>query len=61
MVNELGLSLKHGHFWGMDEWVVDGKEVPLDFPLGFARADIFARWQWKSPEKISSMSLEHTP
>lgn len=28
---------------------------------GFARADIFARWQWKSPEKISSMSLEHTP
>ncbi len=20
LVNELGLSLKHAHFWGMDEW-----------------------------------------
>ena len=39
MVNELGISLKHCHFWGMDEWVVDGKEVAADFPLGFARAD----------------------
>src|SRR5512138_1964028 len=27
IVNELGLSLKHAHFWGMDEWVIDGKEV----------------------------------
>ena len=39
LVNELGLSLKHCHFWGMDEWVVHGKEASLDFPLGFARAD----------------------
>ena len=35
MVNELNISLKNCHFWGMDEWVVDGKEVPDDFPLGF--------------------------
>jgi glucosamine-6-phosphate deaminase len=40
LVNELGLSLRHAHFWGMDEWVVAGKEVPLDFPLGFARTDM---------------------
>lgn len=39
LVNELNLSLRHCHFWGMDEWVVDGREVGLDFPLGFARAD----------------------
>lgn len=39
MVNELGISLKHCHFWGMDEWVVDGKEVSRDFPLSFALAD----------------------
>ena len=27
LVNELGLSLKHAHFWGMDEWVGgDGRE-----------------------------------
>lgn len=40
IVNEIGLSLKDCHFWGMDEWVVDGKEVGLDFPLGFAKADM---------------------
>jgi len=40
LVDELGLSLRHAHFWGMDEWVVDGHEVSLDFPLGFARTDM---------------------
>ncbi len=40
LVNELDISLKHCHFWGMDEWVVDGKEVPFDFPLSFAKADM---------------------
>ena len=39
LVNELGLDLSHAHFWGMDEWVEDGREVGLDHPLGFARAD----------------------
>jgi glucosamine-6-phosphate deaminase len=40
LVNELELDLRHAHFWGMDEWVVDGKEVSVDHPLGFARADM---------------------
>jgi len=40
LVNELELDLRHAHFWGMDEWVVDGREVGLDHPLGFARADM---------------------
>lgn len=40
LVNELNISLKNCHFWGMDEWVVDGKEVSMDFPLGFAKADM---------------------
>ncbi len=39
LVNALGLSLKHAHFWGMDEWVLDGREVPETHPLSFARAD----------------------
>lgn len=39
LVNELGLDLRHCHFWGMDEWVLDGREVPEDFPLSFARTD----------------------
>lgn len=40
LVNELEIDLKHAHFWGMDEWAVDGREVPFDFPLGFAKADM---------------------
>lgn len=40
LVNELELDLRHAHFWGMDEWLVDGKEAPESFPLSFARADM---------------------
>jgi len=40
LVNELDLNLRHAHFWGMDEWVVDGKEAPPSHPLSFARADM---------------------
>jgi glucosamine-6-phosphate deaminase len=39
MVNELRLPLEHAHFWGMDEWVIDGKEVAPTHPLSFERAD----------------------
>src|SRR5690349_19536827 len=39
LVNELGLSVKSAHFWGMDEWFLDGKEVPPTHPLSFERAD----------------------
>lgn len=40
LVNELGIDLRYAHFWGMDEWVVEGKEASLDFSLSFARADM---------------------
>jgi len=39
LVNELGLNLKHAHFWGMDEWYANGAEVPVTHPLSFERAD----------------------
>jgi glucosamine-6-phosphate deaminase len=39
IVNELGLSLKSAHFWGMDEWFIDGREVSPDHPLSFEKAD----------------------
>ncbi|MBN2132155.1 MAG: hypothetical protein JW741_21830 [Sedimentisphaerales bacterium] len=39
LVNELGLNLAHAHFWGMDEWVMDGTEVDETHALSFARAD----------------------
>src|SRR5262245_16378048 len=28
LVNSLKLNVKSAHFWGMDEWYADGKEVP---------------------------------
>ena len=40
LVNELELDLSNAHFWGMDEWYMNGNEVPPSHPLSFARADI---------------------
>ncbi|MDA7533325.1 glucosamine-6-phosphate isomerase [Verrucomicrobia bacterium] len=39
LVNDLGIDIRSGHFWGMDEWCVDGKEVDITHPLSFERAD----------------------
>lgn len=39
LVNSLGINLGSSHFWGMDEWYDDGKEVPVEHPLSFERAD----------------------
>lgn len=39
LVNELELDLRYAHFWAMDEWVLDGKEVPITHPLSFEKAD----------------------
>lgn len=39
IVNELEIDLSNAHFWGMDEWVVDGKEISTDSPISFERAD----------------------
>ena len=39
LVNELNLSINSAHFWGMDEWFLDGKEVSVTHLLSFERAD----------------------
>ncbi len=39
LVNELKLDLSNAHFWGMDEWVVDGKEISPKNPISFEKAD----------------------
>jgi len=39
LANELELDLQNAHFWGMDEWYMDGKEVDENHPLSFAKAD----------------------
>ncbi|MEW6752088.1 MAG: glucosamine-6-phosphate isomerase [Candidatus Latescibacterota bacterium] len=61
LVNELDLSLRHCHFWGMDEWVVDGKEVSLDFPLGFARTDMELCFGRIRPELAMPAANLHFP
>ena len=39
VINDLQIDVRDGHFWAMDEWYLDGKEMPPDNPLSFARAD----------------------
>jgi glucosamine-6-phosphate deaminase len=40
IVNDLGIDVRNGHFWAMDEWYADGREVAVTHPLSFARADL---------------------
>lgn len=39
IVNELNINLSNAHFWGMDEWVVNGREMDASHPLSFEKAD----------------------
>jgi len=39
IVNAIGLDLRNAHFWGMDEWVENGKTVSPKHPLSFAKCD----------------------
>jgi len=39
LVNELQLDLSDSHFWGMDEWFINGKEADVNHPLSFEKAD----------------------
>lgn len=61
IVNELNLDLRHAHFWGMDEWAVDGREVGEDFPLSFARADRELCFDRIRPELRMPASQLHFP
>jgi glucosamine-6-phosphate deaminase len=40
VVNDLEINIKNGHFWAMDEWYINGKEVSLTNGLSFAKADL---------------------
>src|SRR6266700_5718283 len=39
IVNALNLNIRSAHFWGMDEWYLDGREIPASHPLSFEKAD----------------------
>jgi len=61
LVNELNINLRHCHFWGMDEWVLDGRETPEDFPLSFARTDRELLFNRIRPELAMPESNLHFP
>jgi glucosamine-6-phosphate deaminase len=39
IINDLDIPVQSAHFWGMDEWFIDGKEASPDHPLSFEKAD----------------------
>src|ERR1700722_3783701 len=39
LVNDLNLKIQSGHFWGMDEWFLNGREATPTHPLSFEKAD----------------------
>lgn len=61
LVNALDLNLKHCHFWGMDEWVVNGREVGPEFPLGFQKCDLDLCFNRIRPELRIPKSQQHYP
>ena len=65
MVNAMGISLKHAHFWGMDEWIVDGKAADRNFPWASRRpiwncASTASTPSWPCPKKTCT-SPPNTP
>ena len=61
MVNDLELDLKHAHFWGMDEWLVDGRAADERFPLSFVRADLELCFNRIRPELRMPRENMHFP
>lgn len=61
LVNELNLDLRHAHFWGMDEWAIDGRAAGIDFPLGFAKADLDLCFRRIRPELRMPAANLHFP
>lgn len=57
IVNSLGTKLHDAHFWGMDEWVVNGKPVAANHPLSFAAADM--QLCFNRIDKTLSMPMEN--
>lgn len=61
IVNALDLPLHNAHFWGMDEWVIDGKAVSIEHPLSFARADMQLCFNRIRPELRMPAANLHFP
>jgi glucosamine-6-phosphate deaminase len=61
LVNELNLKIQSAHFWGMDEWYLDGREAPVSHPLSFERADRELCFSRIRPELVMPAGNLHFP
>ena len=61
LVNELNLNVRSAHFWGMDEWFHDGKELDARNPLSFERADRDLCFSRIRPELVMPNENLHFP
>lgn len=61
LVNVLELDLRSAHFWGMDEWYLDGREVPPTHPLSFEKADRELCFDRIHPELVMPDENLHFP
>ncbi len=61
LVNELNINLQHCHFWGMDEWCIDGKAVDRSHPLSFAGANYRLWYEQIKPELRMPEEQLHFP
>lgn len=61
LVNDLGISLKHAHFWGMDEWYENGQIVDETHPLSFTRANYELLFSRINPELMMPDENIHYP
>ncbi|HQK96139.1 MAG TPA: glucosamine-6-phosphate isomerase [Armatimonadota bacterium] len=61
LVNEMDLSIRSAHFWGMDEWVIDGQVVGEDHPLSFAATDMNLCFNRIRPDLVMPKANIHFP
>ncbi|MCD6343085.1 MAG: hypothetical protein J7L76_04815 [Spirochaetaceae bacterium] len=40
LINNLQIDVSNGHFWGMDEWYVNGREISDKHPISFNKTDM---------------------
>jgi glucosamine-6-phosphate deaminase len=58
---DMNLAKLDAHFWGMDEWVEDGKAVGMDHPLSFAKCDLEMCFNKIRPDLRMPMENLHFP
>jgi len=61
LVNAMELDLRHAHFWGMDEWYINGKEIAIGHDLSFERADRELCFNRINPDIVMSDDNLHFP